>query len=125
MLWFSGLAVVFLPRENTPLLNSSSGIVTRPFNQMANDSFMALTIGSQAAGQFFSFAPDISKAKQSAIHVNRLMDRVPMIDSRSGKGKHVDHLDRGYLQFKNVHFRYPTRYSPFPRSMPFSLPRFI
>jgi ATP-binding cassette, subfamily B (MDR/TAP), member 1 len=70
---------------------------------------MALTIGSQAAGQFFSFAPDISKAKSSSINVNRLMERIPLIDSWSGKGKHVEYLEPGHIQFRDVHFRYPTR----------------
>lgn len=33
-----------------------------------------------------------------------------MIDSWSGKGKHVELLEAGHLEFKDVHFRYPTRY---------------
>jgi len=70
---------------------------------------MALTIGSQAAGQFFSFAPDISKARSSSINVNRLIERTPLIDSWSDKGKHIDKLEQGHLQFNDVHFRYPTR----------------
>jgi ATP-binding cassette, subfamily B (MDR/TAP), member 1 len=73
------------------------------------NSFMALTVGAQAAGQFFSFAPDISKAKSSSVNVNRLMERVPLIDSWSGKGKHIEGLEAGHLEFKDVHFRYPTR----------------
>jgi len=56
-----------------------------------------------------SFAPDISKAKSSAINVNRLIERQPQIDAWSGKGKHIKSLDQGHLQFKDVHFRYPTR----------------
>src|SRR5579859_8259335 len=56
-----------------------------------------------------SFAPDISKARSSSVNVNRLMEQTPQIDSWSGKGKHVDSLDQGHLQFKDVHFRYPTR----------------
>jgi hypothetical protein len=60
-----------------------------------------------------SFAPDISKAKSSSINVNRLMERVPLIDSWSGKGKHIDALEQGHLEFKDVHFRYPTRYLSF------------
>ena len=95
--------------------------------------FMALTVGSQAAGQFLyipsifntdssSFAPDISKAKQSAINVNRLMERVPMIDSWSAKGKHIETLEAGHLEFKDVHFRYPTRpHVPVLRGLHFEL----
>jgi len=56
-----------------------------------------------------SFAPDISKARSSSVNVNRLMEQTPQIDSWSGKGKHVDSLEQGHLQFRDVHFRYPTR----------------
>jgi len=85
---------------------------------------MSLTIGAQAAGQFLyfspstfhsndsSFAPDISKARLSSIHVNRLMERIPQIDSWSTKGKRIDTLESGHLEFRDVHFRYPTRYIP-------------
>jgi hypothetical protein len=91
-------------------------------NNFAYLSFMALTVGSQSAGQFLyivlcalvlsnsSFAPDISKARTSAIKVNRLMERVPQIDSWSAKGKRIDKLEQGHLIFKDVHFRYPSRY---------------
>jgi ATP-binding cassette, subfamily B (MDR/TAP), member 1 len=58
---------------------------------------------------FSSFAPDISKARSSSANVNRLMERVPQIDSWSGKGKHIEYLEQGYLRFRDVHFRYPTR----------------
>jgi ATP-binding cassette subfamily B (MDR/TAP) protein 1 len=56
-----------------------------------------------------SFAPDISKAKSSAINVSRLIDRQPTIDSWSQKGKSIERLEYGHLEFKDVHFRYPTR----------------
>lgn len=83
-------------------------------------SFMALTVGSQAAGQFLyyprnsrindsSFAPDISKAKSSSVNVNRLMERIPLIDSWNAKGKRIENLEQGHLEFRDVHFRYPTR----------------
>lgn len=38
------------------------------------------------------------------------MERVPFIDSWSGKGKHIDTLEQGHLEFRDVHFRYPSRY---------------
>jgi ATP-binding cassette subfamily B (MDR/TAP) protein 1 len=37
------------------------------------------------------------------------MERTPQIDSWSGKGKHIEGLEHGHLQFRDVHFRYPTR----------------
>jgi len=37
------------------------------------------------------------------------MERNPVIDSRSAKGKRIESLPGGHLEFKDVHFRYPTR----------------
>jgi ATP-binding cassette subfamily B (MDR/TAP) protein 1 len=115
---FSGMGVHYCEPDNITLLNSLSGKIL--LHVYANVSFMALTIGGQAAGQFLylttpsytdnsSFAPDISKAKSSSINVNRLMERVPVIDSWSAKGKRIESLETGHLEFKDVHFRYPTR----------------
>ena len=71
---------------------------------------MALTVGAQGAGQFFAFAPDISQAILSTINVQRLMDHIPIIDNWSKKGKTVGSLLEGHIEFRDVHFRYPTRY---------------
>lgn len=70
--------------------------------------FIAITFGSQSAGQFFSFAPDITKAKASAQHIIALRDRKPEIDSWSNEGIQNAALS-GHIQFQDVHFRYPTR----------------
>jgi len=55
-----------------------------------------------------SFAPDISKARSGAISVTKLMERRPSIDSWSGQGAFIEDF-RGHIEFKDVHFRYPTR----------------
>ena len=45
-----------------------------------------------------------------------------MIDSWSGKGKHIESLESGHLEFKDVHFRYPTRpHVPVLRGLHFEL----
>ncbi|BFZ61168.1 hypothetical protein YB2330_002227 [Saitoella coloradoensis] len=71
--------------------------------------FTAITFGSQSAGQAFTFAPDMTKAKAAGASVMDLLDRTPEIDTWSDEGKRVDQIEEGYIEFKNVHFRYPTR----------------
>ncbi|ORY83184.1 P-loop containing nucleoside triphosphate hydrolase protein [Protomyces lactucae-debilis] len=70
--------------------------------------FIAITFGSQSAGQFFSFAPDIMKAKGSAQKIIGLFERQPEIDSWSKDGL-KNGVTEGAIEFKDVHFRYPTR----------------
>jgi hypothetical protein len=42
------------------------------------------------------------------------MERIPLIDSWSNRGKQIETLEQGHLEFKDVHFRYPTRYFTLP-----------
>jgi ATP-binding cassette, subfamily B (MDR/TAP), member 1 len=71
---------------------------------------MAVVFGAQGAGQFFSFAPDATKAMSATINVTRLLEHEPEIDVWSKDGKSVEQLESGHIEFKNVHFSYPTRY---------------
>ena len=73
---------------------------------------MAVVFGAQGAGQFFSFAPDVTKATSATLNVTRLLEREPEIDVWSKDGKSVEQLESGHIEFKNVHFSYPTRYAP-------------
>lgn len=59
-------------------------------------------------GQSASFLPDYSKAKHAAGLVFKALDTVPPIDVYSKKGTYLQKVD-GYIQFKDVHFSYPTR----------------
>jgi ATP-binding cassette, subfamily B (MDR/TAP), member 1 len=70
---------------------------------------MAITFAAQGAGQFFSFAPDITKATSATLNVTRLLEHKPDIDVWSNEGKSVEHLERGQIEFKGVHFTYPSR----------------
>lgn len=70
--------------------------------------FIAITFGGQSAGQFFSFAPDITKAKSSTQGIMALYDRVPEIDVWSSSGS-LGGVTEGVIEFEDVHFRYPTR----------------
>lgn len=70
--------------------------------------FSAVIFGAQSAGTIFSFAPDMGKAKQAAAELKTLFDRKPEIDSWSEEGEKLTSVE-GHLEFRDVHFRYPTR----------------
>lgn len=70
--------------------------------------FAAVLFGAQSAGTVFSFAPDMGKAKQAAHDLKVLFDRQPEIDAWSPDGIPLPHIS-GALEFRDVHFRYPTR----------------
>ena len=70
--------------------------------------FTAIIFGAQSAGVVFSFAPDMGKAKNAAQELKTLFDRKPPIDSWSPDGQPFKEVE-GTIEFRNVHFRYPTR----------------
>ncbi|KAF5657891.1 ATP-binding protein subfamily B (MDR TAP) member 1 [Fusarium heterosporum] len=70
--------------------------------------FMAIIFGAQSAGTIFSFAPDMGKAHHSAGELKKLFDRQPVVDTWSESGKRLAQVE-GVLEFRDVHFRYPTR----------------
>ncbi|KJZ78917.1 hypothetical protein HIM_01690 [Hirsutella minnesotensis 3608] len=70
--------------------------------------FMAIVFGAQSAGSIFSFAPDMGKAHHAAQELKVLFDRKPEIDSWSEDGARLEKVN-GHIEFRDVHFRYPTR----------------
>ena len=70
--------------------------------------FMAVVFGAQSAGTIFSFAPDMGKAHSAARDLKILFDRQPTIDPWSSQGERVEKVS-GTVEFRDVHFRYPTR----------------
>ncbi|KAJ5661558.1 uncharacterized protein N7477_009174 [Penicillium maclennaniae] len=70
--------------------------------------FSEILFGAQSAGTVFSFSPDMGKAKNAANEFRKLFDRRPVIDTWSTEGTSVEHME-GHVEFKDVHFRYPTR----------------
>jgi ATP-binding cassette, subfamily B (MDR/TAP), member 1 len=70
--------------------------------------YAAVIFGAQSAGGIFAFAPDMGKSKQAADALKSISDRVPKIDSWSTGGEKVEDVE-GAIEFRDVHFRYPTR----------------
>ncbi len=70
--------------------------------------FSSVIFGAQSAGSVFSFAPDMGKAAEASRSLKQLFDRQPSIDSWSSEGTEVSSVD-GHIEFRDVHFRYPTR----------------
>lgn len=70
--------------------------------------FTEIIFGAQSAGTIFSFAGDMSKAKNAANELRRLVDLKPSIDHWSTDGQEVTHVE-GSIELRDVHFRYPTR----------------
>jgi ATP-binding cassette subfamily B (MDR/TAP) protein 1 len=70
--------------------------------------FMAVVYSAQSAGSIFSFAPDMGKAHHAASELKTLFERKPTIDTWSEDGETLPAVD-GTIEFRDVHFRYPTR----------------
>jgi ATP-binding cassette subfamily B (MDR/TAP) protein 1 len=69
---------------------------------------MAVIVGTSNSGSLLTFIPDVVKAKYSASQLRLIFDRTPSIDVWEKKGRKVKAV-QGYLEFRNVYFRYPTR----------------
>lgn len=70
--------------------------------------FSEIIFGAQSAGTVFSFAGDMSKAKNAAAELKKLFDLRPKIDPWNPDGQKIDDV-QGHVEFRDVHFRYPTR----------------
>nr|WNT93874.1 putative ABC transporter [Emericellopsis sp.] len=70
---------------------------------------MSVVFGSQSAGSLLTFIPDVVKARYSAAQLKALFDRKPAVDSWETSSHDCLGSMHGQLEFRNVHFRYPTR----------------
>jgi len=70
--------------------------------------FSSIIFGSQSAGTMFTLSPEVSKSKTAGQELKQLFDREPEIDIMSKEGKNIGQVE-GHIEFKEVHFRYPTR----------------
>ncbi|KKY18115.1 putative abc multidrug transporter mdr1 [Phaeomoniella chlamydospora] len=70
--------------------------------------FTEVIFGAQSAGTVFSFAGDMGKARNAAAALAALFDHQPAIDTWSTDGRKIETVT-GEIEFRDVHFRYPTR----------------
>ncbi|KAK9331460.1 P-loop containing nucleoside triphosphate hydrolase protein [Lipomyces starkeyi] len=71
-------------------------------------SVISIVNGSQNGSIVFSYALDMARAYDAAGNIKRLFEKEPLIDSWSDEGIVPEDV-QGNIEFKNVHFRYPTR----------------
>ncbi|KAK9447474.1 P-loop containing nucleoside triphosphate hydrolase protein [Limtongia smithiae] len=71
-------------------------------------TYSTILVGAENAGIMFSFAPDMGKAKSATANVKKMLDTMPEIDTWDTTGKIPENV-RGDVEFRDVHFRYPTR----------------
>jgi ATP-binding cassette subfamily B (MDR/TAP) protein 1 len=74
--------------------------------------FSEVIFGAQAAGRIFSYAPGMSKAKNAAAELKQLYDGKPVISSEAAETsshKQPALNIQGSIDFRNVHFKYPSR----------------
>ncbi|KAK9465451.1 P-loop containing nucleoside triphosphate hydrolase protein [Lipomyces arxii] len=71
-------------------------------------AMISITNGTQNGSIIFSYALDMARAYDAAGNIKRLYEHEPLIDSWSNEGEVLNDTD-GNIEFKNVHFRYPTR----------------
>jgi len=72
--------------------------------------FFAIIMSAMGVGNTMAFAPDMAKAKMAANSIFSLIDRNSKINPMSTEGSRPEpHQVVGNIEFKNIHFRYPSR----------------
>ncbi|KAK9465718.1 P-loop containing nucleoside triphosphate hydrolase protein [Lipomyces arxii] len=72
--------------------------------------FVIVVFGSEGVTTVFTFAPEMSKALMAGRSIKELFESEPIIDSWSKEGVVIPAEEvNGEIEFKDVHFRYPTR----------------
>ncbi|XP_026331957.1 multidrug resistance protein homolog 49-like isoform X2 [Hyposmocoma kahamanoa] len=69
----------------------------------------ALIFGAWMMGQAMAFAPNFSAAVSAAGRVLALLERKPLVASTTTPTVHEDYVTKGKIDYKNIHFSYPTR----------------
>ncbi|EDR26282.1 multidrug resistance protein, putative [Entamoeba dispar SAW760] len=85
------------------------------FYQELIDNYMKLQKASssiiftaQGVGSYGEYTPNIGKSMKAAKHSYNVIDRIPKIESQEVNSEIINDI-KGEIEFKNVHFRYPTR----------------
>ncbi|KAI1281087.1 P-loop containing nucleoside triphosphate hydrolase protein [Xylaria sp. FL0933] len=70
--------------------------------------YSGIIAGAFAAGAIFSFAPDLSRARECASSIKELLERKPQFGTREAAGTHISDC-QGAVTFRSMSFAYPTR----------------
>ncbi|KAI2628689.1 P-loop containing nucleoside triphosphate hydrolase protein [Hypoxylon sp. NC1633] len=70
--------------------------------------YSGIIAGAFSAGAVFSFAPDVSRAQESASDIKEMLEREPKISMRAGVGEVVETCE-GSVTLQGVTFVYPNR----------------
>lgn len=70
--------------------------------------YSGIIAGAFSAGAVFSFAPDMSRARQCASDIKQMLEREPNIKMGKGVGDAVEQYE-GTVTFHGTSFAYPTR----------------
>ena len=71
--------------------------------------YAAMTFSSMVLGRVYAQLPDQGKARNAAKTAIKIIDRKSKIDSMSEEGIKLDSSIAGNIEFKDVHFEYPSR----------------
>ncbi len=72
--------------------------------------YISIILGAQSAAIIFAHAPDMTKSRHAGQAIQNLLDRKPEVDAWSKEGGIISaDTVQGAIEFKNVHFHYPTR----------------
>ncbi|BFU18176.1 p-glycoprotein [Entamoeba histolytica] len=71
-------------------------------------ALMTINSATTSFAQIGNVLPDVGKAVGAAKSIYNIIDRKPSIDCYSEEGETFNDV-KGEIEFKNIHFRYPTR----------------
>ncbi|KAH8872625.1 Multidrug resistance protein 1 [Schistosoma japonicum] len=69
--------------------------------------YITFTMCSQALGRITAFSTNTKTAEEAMERIFTVLDRIPIIET--DKGDKPKNKFKGYIEFKHVNFRYPTR----------------
>uniref|UniRef100_A0AC34QTH7 Uncharacterized protein n=1 Tax=Panagrolaimus sp. JU765 TaxID=591449 RepID=A0AC34QTH7_9BILA len=101
-------AVIYATIDRVPKIDVYSEKGERPPNPIGRICIMAMLLGAYFLGLVSPHLMVLLNARVAAAVIYATIDRVPKIDVYSEKGDSPPN-PIGRVEFKNVHFRYPTR----------------
>jgi ABC-type multidrug transport system fused ATPase/permease subunit len=73
--------------------------------------YLSMTVMTDSLTKYFTILPDTSRSLEAVRIAREIINKTSQIDSLSESGKKPCDI-KGYIEFQNVHFRYPSRKNP-------------